>query len=38
MGDNAEIKGVISPEDAAKAEKFKEEANEFFKSMFFKFI
>ncbi|XP_035732459.1 serine/threonine-protein phosphatase 5-like isoform X10 [Vespa mandarinia] len=31
MGDNAEIKGVISPEDAAKAEKFKEEANEFFK-------
>ncbi|XP_012246881.1 serine/threonine-protein phosphatase 5 [Bombus vosnesenskii] len=32
MSENAEITGVISPEDAAKAEKFKEEANEYFKN------
>ncbi|XP_053994568.1 serine/threonine-protein phosphatase 5 [Hylaeus anthracinus] len=32
MSENAEITGVISPEDAARAEKFKEEANEYFKN------
>lgn len=37
MSENAEITGVISPEDAARAEKFKEEANEYFKSVFTKF-
>lgn len=37
MSENAEITGVISPEDAARAEKFKEEANEYFKSAFPKF-
>lgn len=37
MSENAEITGVISPEDAAKAEKFKEEANEYFKSSFTNF-
>lgn len=37
MSENAEITGVISPEDAAKAEKFKEDANEYFKSAFTRF-
>ncbi|CAL7948751.1 unnamed protein product [Xylocopa violacea] len=32
MSENAEITGVISPENAARAEKFKEEANEYFKN------
>ncbi|XP_043256603.1 serine/threonine-protein phosphatase 5 [Colletes gigas] len=32
MSENAEITGVISPEDATRAEKFKEEANECFKN------
>lgn len=36
MSENAEITGVISLKDAARAEKFKEEANECFKSAFIK--
>lgn len=37
MSENAEFTGVISPEDAASAEKLKEEANEYFKSAFTRF-
>ncbi|XP_066593853.1 serine/threonine-protein phosphatase 5 [Prorops nasuta] len=32
MSENAEITGIITPENAAAAEKFKEEANEYFKN------
>lgn len=34
MTENSESTGKISPEDVVKAEQFKEEANEYFKSKF----